>query len=127
MQTICDFPPFPKGDSASIEQVIGSSAGNQGYVDFDPDLPMTVGQEVCSLTLCSLWAKEAFSAVTDLPEWEGVILTVDSGAPETVVPPDVAFNLPLLHTSQVGTEYEVASTLTRMILTSSSMEEKRFR
>ena len=40
---------------------------------------------------------------------ERVILTVDSGASETVVPPDVARNLPLLDTSQVGTEYEVAN------------------
>ena len=100
---------FPKGDSASIEQVIGSSAGIQGYLNFDPDLPMRVGQEVCSSTLCGLWAKKAISAVSDLPEWERAILTVDSGATETVVPPDVARNLPLLHTSQVGTEYEVAN------------------
>ena len=70
---------------------------------------MKVGKEVFSSTLCGLWAKKAISAVADLPEWERVVLTVDSGASETVVPPDVARNLPLLHTSQVGTEYEVAN------------------
>ena len=58
---------FPKGDSASIEQVIGSSVGILGYLNFDPDLPMRVGQEVCSSTLCGLWAKKAISAVADLP------------------------------------------------------------
>ena len=103
------FHQYPKGDAASIEQVIGASAGIQGYLAFDPDLPMRVGQEVCSSTLCGLWAKKAISAVSDLPEWERVILTVDSGVSETVVPPDVARNLPLLHTSQVGTEYEAAN------------------
>ena len=34
---------------------------------------------------------------------------VDSGASEIVVSPDVARNLPLIHTSQVGTEYELAN------------------
>ena len=86
------FHQFPKGDSASTAQILGSSSGIQGYLNFDPDK-----------------AKKAISAVVDFPEWEGVILTVDSGASETVVPPDVARNLPLLHTSQVGTEYEVAN------------------
>ena len=71
---------------------------------FDPDLPMKVGQEVFSPILCAPWAKKAISAVADLLEWERVVPTVDSGAPETVVPPDVARNLPLLHASQAGTE-----------------------
>ena len=53
--------------------------------------------------------KQALSAVSDLPEWERVVLTVDSGASDTVVPPSVAANLPLLHSSQVGIEYEVAN------------------
>ena len=41
--------------------------------------------------------------------WERFFFTVDSGASETVVPLGVARNLPLIHTSQVGTEYEVAN------------------
>ena len=36
-------------------------------------------------------------------------MTVDSGACETVVPPVVAQNLPLIHISRVGTEYTVSS------------------
>ena len=36
-------------------------------------------------------------------------MTVDNGDSETVVPPDVARNSPLIHTSQVCTEYEVAN------------------
>ena len=37
-----------------------------------------------------------------------MVLTVDSGASETVVPPHIARNLPLLPSPKVGTEYEVA-------------------
>ena len=53
--------------------------------------------------------QKAISAVAVLPEWERIVLTVNSGASETVVLPDVASCLPLLHTSQVGTEYELAN------------------
>ena len=66
---------------------------------------MKVGKEIVP----RLWARKAISAVADLPEWERMVLTVDRGASETVVPPDVARNLPLIHTSQVWTEYEVAN------------------
>ena len=44
-----------------------------------------------------------------MPEWERVVLTVDSGASDIVVPPHVARNLPLLHSPKVGVEYEVAN------------------
>ena len=36
-------------------------------------------------------------------------VTIDNGASEIVVPPDVARNLPLIHTSQMGTENEAAN------------------
>ena len=39
----------------------------------------------------------------------GCLLTVDSVASETVVPPGVARNLPFVHISRMGTEYEVAN------------------
>ena len=66
-------------------------------------LLLRVGKEVFPNFLCGLWAWKAISAVADLPEWERIVLTVDSGAPKIVVPPDVARNLPLVHTNQVGT------------------------
>ena len=102
------FHQLPCG-TAVIAQVIGSSAGIQGWLDSDSDALVKVGREVFPSSLCGLWARRAISAVADLPEWERIVLTVDSGASETVVPPDVASCLPLLHTSQVGTEYEVAN------------------
>ena len=70
---------------------------------------MQVGKEVVPNHLCGLWARKAISAVADLPEWERIVLTVASGASEAVVLPDVARKLPLIHISQVGTEYEVAN------------------
>ena len=48
-------------------------------------------------------------AAQELPEWERIVLTVDLGASDTVVPPHVARNLPLLPSSKVGIEYEVAN------------------
>ena len=56
------------------------------------------------LSLRTLGSRSA----ADLLEWERIVLTVDSGALETVVPPDVARILPLIHTSQAGTVYEAA-------------------
>ena len=88
---------------------MGSSAGIQGFVDYDSDTLLNVGEDVFPNFLCGLWSMKATSAVADHPEWERIMLTVDSGASETVVPPDVASCLPLIHTSQVGTEYELAN------------------
>ena len=68
-----------------------------------------VGNEVIPNHLCGLWARKAISGVADLPEWERIVLTVDSGVSETLVPPYVARTLPLIHTNQVGTEYGVAN------------------
>ena len=48
-------------------------------------------------------------AAQELPEWERIVLTVDSGASDTVVPPHVARNLPLLPSPKVDIEYEVAT------------------
>ena len=86
-----------------------SSAGVQGYLDFDRDSLLRVGSEVIPAGLCGLWAKQALSAAAELPQWERVVLTVDSGASDTVIPPSVARSLPLLHSSKVGIEYEVAN------------------
>ena len=62
------FHRFLTGCSSSIEQVIDSSAGFSGFLDFDRDLPMKVAEEVFSSTLCGLWAKRAISAVADFPD-----------------------------------------------------------
>ena len=48
-------------------------------------------------------------AANELPEWERIVLTVDPGASETVVPRHIARNLPLMPSPKVGTEYEVAN------------------
>ena len=99
---------MPSG-TAVIAQVIVSSVGIQGWLDCDSDSLVKVGNDVFPSSLCGLWTRKAISAVADLPEWERIVLTVDSGACETVVPPNVASCLPLMHTSQGGTEYEVAN------------------
>ena len=44
-----------------------------------------------------------------VPRWERVVLTVDSGASDTVIPPGVCALATLFHTEKVGTEYEVAN------------------
>ena len=41
--------------------------------------------------------------------WEKMTLTVDSGAPDTVVPPKFCSWSTIFHTEKVGTEYEVAN------------------
>ena len=86
-----------------------SSAGVEGYLDFDRESLLRVGSEVVPAGLCGLWAKQALSAAAELSQWERVVLTVDSGASGTVLPPSVARSLPLLHSSKVGIEYEVAN------------------
>ena len=104
------FHQVPRDCSATIDQVVNSSAGICGYLDSDPDVLMRVDNEVFPNSRCGLWARKAISAVEDLPERERIVLTVDTGASETVaLLPDVARNLPLIHTSQVGTEYDVAN------------------
>ena len=45
----------------------------------------------------------------ETPHWERVVLTVDPGASDTVLPLNLAQNVPLTHTPKVGTEYEVAN------------------
>ena len=44
-----------------------------------------------------------------MPERERVVLTVDSGASDNVLPPHVAINFPLLHSPKVGVDYDVAN------------------
>ena len=70
---------------------------------------MKVGQDVHNGGLCGLWLRQALLAASEVPEWERVVLTVDSGASDTVVPPRAARNLPLLHSPKVGVEYRVAN------------------
>ena len=41
--------------------------------------------------------------------WQKIILTVDSGAPDAVLPPHMLRWVDLVHTGKVGTEYEVAN------------------
>ena len=55
------------------------------------------------------WLRQALRAALKMPEWERVVLTVDFGASDIVVPPHFARHLPLLHSSMVGIEYEVAN------------------
>ena len=43
------------------------------------------------------------------PEWEKLVLTVDSGASDTVVPPSICSLAPLHMTCKVVVEYEVAN------------------
>ena len=95
--------------SAFLEQVVKSSAGFEGWLDFEPDGFVQVGTEVHTATLCGLWARQALMAAREAPEWERVVLTVDSGASDTVMPPSVARNAQLLASPKVGTEYEVAN------------------
>ena len=70
---------------------------------------MKVGQDVHNGGLSGLWLRQALLAASETPEWEMVVLTVDTGASDIVVPPHVARNLPLLHSSKVGIEFEVAN------------------
>ena len=102
------YHELPIGTATNV-QLSCSSAGVAGWLSWNPDCLLKVGKEVHSPSLCGMWAKGAVSVVASLPEWERVVLTVDSGAAETVIPPSVARNLPLLHSSLVGTEYEVAN------------------
>ena len=103
------FQQLPSDRSATIEKLVRYSAGVRGYLDSDPDALINVGKGAVPNHLCGLGARTAISAVADFPEWERIVFTVDSGASEIVVPPGVALNLPLIHTRQLGTEYEVAN------------------
>ena len=109
-----DIPP----GGCTIEQVRRSSAGVEVWADPIRDSPLEfdgadtilkVGDGYAPASLCGLWAKQALLAASVVPQWERVILTVDSGASDTVLPPSIASNVPLTHTSRVGCEYEVAN------------------
>ena len=60
-------------------------------------------------TLHGLWERRPMLSSASEIRWERIILTVDSGASDTVVPPSVCSLAPLHHTEKVGTEYEVAN------------------
>jgi hypothetical protein len=102
---------FEPPGGCTIEMVRNSSAGVREWARdvHSPDTLLKVGKGVASHSMCALWAKQALSAVSALPQWEKVVLTVDSGASDTVLPPHIASNVPLLHSTRVGTEYEVAN------------------
>ena len=93
----------------NIEHVIVSSAGVRGWLDYNPDEYLRVGDEVYPADLCGLWARQALCVASEKPQWERVVLTVDSGASDTVVPPSVACSVPLMSTLKTGIEYEVAN------------------
>jgi hypothetical protein len=109
-----DVPP----GGCTIEDVRRSSAGIDAWANHGgeeslhferPDSLLKVGSGYATRSLCGLWAKQALMAASEKPQWERVILTVDSGASDTVLPPSVARNVPLTHSPKVGTEYEVAN------------------
>ena len=99
-------------DTSTIEHVIDTSLGVEGWAACNVDdweKLVKVGTEVPPIKLCGLWIKDALLAAHEAPEWERVILTVDAGASDTVVPPHIAKCLPLLDSPKVGIEYEVAN------------------
>jgi hypothetical protein len=106
-ETLGCVPP----GGCTIESVRSSSAGVEEWARdiYEPDTFLRVGKEVALKSVCGLWAKQALNAVSELPKWERVVLTVDSGASDTVLPPHIACNIPLTHSPRVGTEYEVAN------------------
>ena len=104
--------------NCTIDDVRNSSAGvatwakgiKDHVTEFEgSDTIMKVGRGYASAGLCGLWARQALMAASAMPQWERVVLTVDSGASDTVIPPHIARNLPLLHSNKVGIEYEVAN------------------
>ena len=110
-QAITKFAAFHgrTPSSVTIQEVVKSSAGIDVWADSDPQALHKVDGQIYSSALCGLWIRQALMAANELPEWERIVLTVDSGASETVVPPHIARNLPLLPSPKVGTEYEVAN------------------
>ena len=94
-----------------MDMVRASSAGVDEWAkeENEPDTLLRVGNGLAPKSLCGLWAKQALNAVSSKPQWERVVLTVDSGASDTVLPPSICANIPLAHSSRVGTEYEVAN------------------
>jgi hypothetical protein len=92
--------------SATFNQVQESCAGIRGWIDYNPDVMYQVGKKgartVQSADLCGLWARQALMVASESPQWERLVLTVDSGASDTVIPPSVVCNLPLLHPPRVG-------------------------
>ena len=60
--------------------------------------------------LMGLWKIEdqALMSASE-PLWERIIVTVDSGASDTVLPPSIARRIPMLRSTKVGTRDEVAN------------------
>ena len=60
--------------------------------------------------MLGLWKiqDQALMSATE-PLWERIIVTVDSGASDTVLPPNIARIIPMLRSPKVGTRYEVAN------------------
>ena len=101
----------PPGGFFTLDMVRKSSAGIDGWskAENEPDTLLRVGKGLAPKSLCGLWAKQALNVLSSTPQWERVVLTVDSGASDTVLPPKICSNIPLAHSSRVGTEYEVAN------------------
>ena len=74
---------------------------------------MSQPQSATRLSLCPLGGiarrPAQLSSVPKGVTWEKLTLTVDSGASDTVVPPQFCSWPTSLHTDKVGTEYEVAN------------------
>ena len=57
-----------------------------GWASFDLDVMHRVGDQVHDGSLCGVWLRQALIAANEVPELERIVLTVDSGASDTVVP-----------------------------------------
>ena len=100
-----DWYNFHRG-SSSFNQVHISSAGIQGWIDYNPDAMLEVSKHgnrsVTSSDLCCLLTRKALIAANELPQWEKLVVTVDSGASDTVIPSSVALNISILYSSKSG-------------------------
>ena len=91
-----DVRPEVQSEDWTIEQVRESSAGIRGWLDYNPDAFVKVGKDgLASTKCCGWWARQALCAASEKPHWERVVLIVDSGASDTVIPHSDACNIPL--------------------------------
>ena len=82
--------PEVQSEHWTIKHVRESSAGIRGWLDYHPDAFVNVGKDgLASANLCRLWTRQALCAASEKPHWEKVVLTVDSGASDTVIPPQL--------------------------------------
>ena len=95
--------PEVQSEHWTIKHVRASSEGIRGWLDYNPDAFVKVGKDgLASANLCGLWTRQALCAASEKPHWERVILTVDSGASDTVIPLSVACNFRSRDLSRLG-------------------------